>query len=254
VIEAGFAISGTWPMRTELSNRMIGSGTNALASSIVLVCRQRPANAPTATRRDFVTALKAELPAAIRLLQGLPPRQLPTTYPLSPKTYIAPVDLAQAAIGPGMAVYTRYAKVLDAEGKPLPVRAALALINQTLDEALAEQEGDFFLGKNDAAKERLMKRLLNLDEEILARFCEAHHIRRLSLFGSQLKGTARPDSDVDLLVEFDPEHIPTLFGIAGMEIELSRMLGKQVDLRTAGDLSRYFRDEVVRTAEVHYAA
>ena len=128
VIEAGFAISGTWPMRTELSNRMIGSGTNALASSIVLVCRQREANAPTATRRDFVSALKAELPQALAHLQA---------------GNIAPVDLAQAAIGPGMAVYTRYAKVLDAEGKPLPVRSALALINQTLDEALAEQEGDF---------------------------------------------------------------------------------------------------------------
>ena len=128
VIEAGFAISGTWPMRTELSNRMIGSGTNALASSIVLVCRQRSADAPTATRREFVAALKAELPQALAHLQA---------------GNIAPVDLAQAAIGPGMAVYTRYAKVLDAEGKPLPVRAALALINQTLDEALAEQEGDF---------------------------------------------------------------------------------------------------------------
>jgi putative DNA methylase len=128
VIEAGFAISGTWPMRTELSNRMIGSGTNALASSIVLVCRQRDTRAPSATRREFVTALKAELPAALAHLQ---------------RGNIAPVDLAQAAIGPGMAVYTRYAKVLDAEGKPIPVRAALALINQTLDEALAEQEGDF---------------------------------------------------------------------------------------------------------------
>jgi len=128
VIEAGFAISGTWPMRTELSNRMIGAGTNALASSIVLVCRPRPANAPTATRRDFLTALKTELPAALAHLQA---------------GNIAPVDLAQAAIGPGMAVYTRYAKVLDAEGKPIPVRAALALINQVLDEALAEQEGDF---------------------------------------------------------------------------------------------------------------
>ncbi|WP_420474277.1 DUF1156 domain-containing protein [Noviherbaspirillum sp. ST9] len=128
VIEAGFAISGTWPMRTELSNRMIGSGTNALASSIVLVCRQRATNAATATRREFVAALKAELPQALAHLQA---------------GNIAPVDLAQAAIGPGMAVYTRYAKVLDAEGKPLSVRAALALINQTLDEALAEQEGDF---------------------------------------------------------------------------------------------------------------
>jgi putative DNA methylase len=128
VIEAGFAISGTWPMRSEQEYRMIGIGTNALASSIVLVCRQRSTTAPTATRRDFVAALKAELPLALAHLQA---------------GNIAPVDLAQAAIGPGMAVYTRYAKVLDAEGKPIPVRAALALINQTLDEALAEQEGDF---------------------------------------------------------------------------------------------------------------
>jgi putative DNA methylase len=128
VIEAGFAITGTWPMRTELSNRMISSGTNALASSIVLVCRQRSATAPTATRRELVAALKAELPQALAHLQA---------------GNIAPVDLAQAAIGPGMAIYTRYAKVLDAEGKSLSVRAALALINQTLDEVLAEQEGDF---------------------------------------------------------------------------------------------------------------
>ena len=128
VINAGFAISGTWPMRTERDARSIGIGTNALASSIVLVCRQRSESAPTATRREFQNALKAELPAALAYLQA---------------GNIAPVDLAQAAIGPGMAVYTRYAKVLDAEGKPIPVRAALALINQVLDEALAEQEGDF---------------------------------------------------------------------------------------------------------------
>ena len=128
VIRAGFAVSGTWPMRTELGNRMLSSGTNALASSIILVCRKRAAEAPTATRREFVAALKAELPVALVHLQ---------------RGNIAPVDLAQAAIGPGMAVYTRYAKVLDAAGKPLSVREALALINQTLDEALAEQEGDF---------------------------------------------------------------------------------------------------------------
>lgn len=129
VIEAGFGISGTWPMRTELSNRMIGSGTNALASSIVLVCRKRPENAPTATRREFLTALKSELPAALAHLQA---------------GNIAPVDLAQAAIGPGMAVFTRYAKVLDsATGKDVTVREALAAINEVLDEALAEQEGDF---------------------------------------------------------------------------------------------------------------
>ena len=128
VIKAGFAISGTWPMRTEGSGRMIAKGTNALASSIVLVCRPRAATAPAATRREFITALKAELPQALVHLQ---------------RGNIAPVDLAQAAIGPGMAVYTRYAKVLDAAGKALSVREALVLINQTLDEMLVQQEGDF---------------------------------------------------------------------------------------------------------------
>jgi putative DNA methylase len=128
VIRAGFAINGTWPMRSELATRNRGRGANALASSIILVCRPRAADASTATRREFVTALKVELPMALIHLQ---------------RGNIAPVDLAQAAIGPGMAVYTRYAKVLDAEGKPLSVREALALINQTLDEVLAEQEGDF---------------------------------------------------------------------------------------------------------------
>ena len=128
VIEAGFSVTGTWPMRTERGGRMIGIGTNALASSIVLVCRQRPADAPIATRREFVAALKSELPVALTHLQ---------------RGNIAPVDLAQAAIGPGMAVYTRYAKVLDAAGKALSVREALILINQTLDETLVQQEGDF---------------------------------------------------------------------------------------------------------------
>jgi len=127
VLRAGFTISGTWPMKTESANKLKAT-VAALASSIILVCRPRAASAPTATRREFVTALKAELPVALAHLQ---------------RGNIAPVDLAQAAIGPGMAVYTRYAKVLDAEGKPLSVREALALIIQTLDEALAQQEGDF---------------------------------------------------------------------------------------------------------------
>lgn len=128
VIRAGFAITGTWPMRTEGSGRMIAWGNNVLASSIILVCRPRAADAPTATRREFVAALQRELPTALRHLQA---------------GNIAPVDLAQAAIGPGMAVFTRYAQVLDAQGKALSVREALALINETLDTALAEQEGDF---------------------------------------------------------------------------------------------------------------
>ena len=127
-LRAGFKISGTWPIRTEGAGRILAKGTNALASSIVLVCRQRPADAPMATRREFVAALRAELPSALAHLQS---------------GNIAPVDLAQAAIGPGMAVFTRYAKVLDAEGNPVSVREALALINQLLDEVLAEQEGDF---------------------------------------------------------------------------------------------------------------
>jgi putative DNA methylase len=128
VIEAGFTLAGTWPIRTERGARSIGIGTNALASSIILVCRRRPEVANTATRRDFLVALKAELPLAVAHLQ---------------KGNIAPVDLAQAAIGPGMAVYTRFSRVLDAAGKPLSVRDALALINLSLDEILAEHEGDF---------------------------------------------------------------------------------------------------------------
>lgn len=128
VIRAGFATTGTWPMRTEKPGRVRENEANALASSIVLVCRKRAADAKPATRREFVAALKRELPEALRLLQA---------------GNIAPVDLAQAAIGPGMAVFTRYSEVLDAEGKAMRVREALALINQTLDEVLAEQEGDF---------------------------------------------------------------------------------------------------------------
>ena len=127
VIRSGFAVTGTWPMRTERPTG-VKVAVNALASSIVLVCRQRPADAPMATRREFVEALTSELPMALAHLQS---------------GNIAPVDLAQAAIGPGMAVYTRYAKVLDAEGKALSVREALVLINQTLDETLVQQEGEF---------------------------------------------------------------------------------------------------------------
>ncbi|MGH8642877.1 MAG: nucleotidyltransferase family protein [Burkholderiales bacterium] len=91
-------------------------------------------------------------------------------------------------------------------------------------------------------------------EATLPRFCERHHIRRLSLFGSQLKGTAHPDSDIDLLVEFEPNRVPGLIAIAEMEQEVSDLLGgRRVDIRTPADLSRYFRDEVARTAEVQYA-
>ena len=127
LVREGFSISGTWPLRTERSARSRAMGSNALASSIVLVCRPRPDDAPLVTRREFVDALKSELPDALRQMQ---------------QGNIAPVDLAQASIGPGMAIFTRYSRVLDASGEAVSVREALSLINQTLDEVLAEQEGD----------------------------------------------------------------------------------------------------------------
>ncbi|MDR1841611.1 MAG: DUF1156 domain-containing protein [Holophagales bacterium] len=128
LINAGFAIAGTWPMRTEMESRALGrAGTNALASSIVLVCRKRPADAPICTRRDFINALKREIKPALQKLQA---------------SNIAPVDLAQSAIGPGMEVYSRFSKVLEANGMPMSVRSALQIINQELDLYFTEQDGE----------------------------------------------------------------------------------------------------------------
>ena len=115
-------------MRTEMVNRSVGQGTNALASSIVLVCRPRPNDAPIASRRQFLNALRAELPLALKNLQH---------------GSIAPVDLAQASIGPGMSIYSRYSKVVESDGTPLAVRTALQLINRALDEVLEAQEGEY---------------------------------------------------------------------------------------------------------------
>lgn len=128
LLSAGFMVTATWPMRTELGNRMRNRDSNALASSIVLACRPRPETAPTVDRRTFVAALKADLPGALREMQ---------------QGAVAPVDLAQSAIGPGMAVFSRYTTVLEADGTAMTVRAALAQINKVLDEVLAEQEGEF---------------------------------------------------------------------------------------------------------------
>ncbi len=127
MIRSGWAITATWPMRSELSNRMIAMGTNALASSIVLALRPRPEDAPRIDRRGFIGALQAELPTALRQLQ---------------QGGIAPVDLPQAAIGPGMAVFSRYARVIEPDGSSMTVRSALARINEILDLVLSEQEGD----------------------------------------------------------------------------------------------------------------
>ncbi len=127
IIQAGFSITGTWPMRTERGGRMIEIGTNALASSIVLVCRKRNNGAPVCTRRNFINELKRELRPALLKLQS---------------SNIAPVDLAQSAIGPGMGVYSKYSKVLEADGTPMSVRSALKVINQELDLYFNEQDSD----------------------------------------------------------------------------------------------------------------
>lgn len=128
LVDTGWAISGTWPMRTEQAGGLRELGRNALASSVVVVCRLKAGDADVVNRRSFLGSLKAELPSALRTLQ---------------QGSIAPVDLAQAAVGPGMRVFSRYARVVEADGSDMKVRTALALINQVLDEVLTEQEGDF---------------------------------------------------------------------------------------------------------------
>jgi putative DNA methylase len=128
LVSAGFAVTGTWPVRTELANRMRGMQSNALASSIVLVCEQRSVDAVATTRGEFRRMLRKELPDSLKKLQ---------------QGNIAPVDVAQASIGPGMAIFSRHRQVLEADGSSMTVRAALQLINEVLDEYLASGEGDF---------------------------------------------------------------------------------------------------------------
>jgi putative DNA methylase len=128
VIKAGYAVVGTWPMRTEMSSRMMASGTNALANSVVLVCRKKEASAETITRAEFIRALKRELPSAIKELQA---------------ANIAPADMPQSAIGPGMGVFSRYKAVLESDDSPMSVKTALQLINRELDEYLGGIQGEF---------------------------------------------------------------------------------------------------------------
>ncbi|WP_186144235.1 DUF1156 domain-containing protein [Burkholderia gladioli] len=138
VLRAGFAISGTWPMRTERDARSIGIGANALASSIILVCRKRDSSAEAVSRRDFLRELKEELAEAVDAMIG-------GAEGISP---VAPVDLAQAVIGPGMAIFSKYPAVLEADGSPMTVHTALTLINRMLTEGADEFDADtqFCLG------------------------------------------------------------------------------------------------------------
>jgi len=134
VLQAGFAITGTWPMRTEGDNRQVGVGNNALASSIVLVCRQRASDAPTASRREFIRELNAALPDALL--------DMTRSGVNSP---VAPVDLSQAIIGPGMAIFSQYSAVLEADGSAMSVRVALQLINRFLAEDDFDADSQFCL-------------------------------------------------------------------------------------------------------------
>ena len=127
LLDAGLSITGTWPIRSEASNRMRSLDSNALASSIVLVCRPRPADAPVASRRDFLDRLSSRLPEALRLMR---------------QGSIAPVDLAQAAIGPGIEIFSRFSRVVEASGADMTVRDALAAINRVLDETLEGADAD----------------------------------------------------------------------------------------------------------------
>lgn len=139
VLRSGFALTGTWPMRTERQGRMIGSGTNALASSIVLVCRQRAADAPTVSRREFIRELNAALPdALLDMTRG------------GVNSPVAPVDLSQAIIGPGMAIFSQYAAVLEADGTPMRVRTALQLINRFFAEDDFDHDTQFCLAWFDS--------------------------------------------------------------------------------------------------------
>lgn len=132
VIRAGFAITGTWPLRSEQEFRMRGLGANALASSIVLVCSKRDLNAQSISRRDFIRELKTDLAESVELMIG-------GADGISP---VAPVDLAQAVIGPGMAIFSRYSAVLEADGSPMTVHTALTLINRMLTEGVDEFDSD----------------------------------------------------------------------------------------------------------------
>lgn len=128
LLEAGYAVTATWPMRTEKPGRTVAIGANALATSVVLALRKRHVSAALATRGELVAALRDEMPPAIRLLQ---------------EQNIAPVDMAQSAIGPGIAVFSRFARVVEADGSSMPVRMALALINEVLAEVLSGEESEF---------------------------------------------------------------------------------------------------------------
>lgn len=235
MIRSGWAITATWPVRSELSNRMIASGTNALASSIVLALRPRHESAQATTRRGFLAALKSRLPQALREMQ---------------QGAIAPVDLAQSTIGPGMAVFSSYAKVVEADGSAMSVKTALALINQALDEVLAEQDGDLDVDTRFCLKwyaqygwsekafgeADVLARATNTSVEGLARggvlTSRAGRVRLLP--PQELPTTWDPDADDRLSVWEATMHLARVLDSGGVESAGALMprVGQRVDLET----------------------
>ena len=228
LLDTGVTITGTWPVRTEQGGGLREVGRAALASSIVLVCRKRSTAALLATRKDFISALKAELPDALRRLQH---------------GNIAPVDLAQASIGPGMAIFSRYARVVEADGTPMTVRSALGLINQALDELLSEQESDFDANTRWAlawfdecgmeagpfGKAETLSKAKNtaVNALVYAGFLEAKGNRVRLLDRSELPGAWDPATDTRLTIWEVTQHLIRELETGGEEkaAELLRQVG-----------------------------
>jgi putative DNA methylase len=194
LVDAGFQITGTWPVRTTKKARAIARGTNALASAIVIVARQRSPEAPLATRREFLSSLKNDLPSALSALK---------------ESSVAPVDMAQASIGPGMAVFSRYARVIESDGRKMNVRAALQLINQSIDEVHAEQQGEIDSDTRCAIswyQQFGMNEGLYGDAEIIARAMNTS-IPRMQGAGilSAKGGKVRLMRRVELVQDWDPK-------------------------------------------------
>lgn len=238
LLDAGATITGTWPVRTEQPGGLRQLDRAALASSIVLVCRKRSLTAPLATRKQFLAALKAELPDALRLLQH---------------GNIAPVDLAQASIGPGMAVFSRYSRIVEADGASMTVRSALGIINETLDEVVSEQDGDFDADSRWAlawfeecgmepgpfGKAETLSKAKNtaLNGLVRAGILESKGNRVRLLDRSELSGSWDPATDVRLTVWEVTQHLILALEIGG-EAKAGELLRRVGGLgETARELS-----------------
>ncbi len=237
-VRAGLVVTATWPVRTERSSHPLAIGANSLASSIVLACRPRSADALSVTRREFQEALRSEFPEAVAHLQ---------------RSNIAPVDLAQASIGPGMAVFTRYSEVLNADGSQMTVGEALALINATLDEVLEEQEGDFDAdsrwaltwfeqhghaeGEYGIAEQLSKAKNISVDGLVRAGIVESKRGQVRILKPSELNPDWDPETDSRLTVWEMTQHLIRLLESGGERAagELAAKLGSRAE--TARELA-----------------